>query len=339
MRKFIISFICLFISFQATNVACQSQGEYIVNNYDQKSGARVIFATFAQTDEQVKHIYYLAESIREFGGAFKDAPIRLYIADYSELNIDEIVESLESLGVEVYPANAPEEALWFYYAGKVFAAGAAERDAAGDADVLVWMDDDTIFLDEPSELLLGPQINFAYRPVMHNRSGSLYDQTPDAFWGRIYEVLNVNNDDLFAMTTPADNQEIRAYFNAGLLAVRPQNGILQKWGDDFTKLYQDTVLANMCRVDVEKRIFLHQTALVGAVLNSIEPNEMVELSDQYNYPLFFEQMFGAIHEFGSIEDIITLRYDIYFRNPDPEWDKKIKGPSDKIAWLTQRLSK
>lgn len=87
------------------------------------------------------------------------------------------------------------------------------------------------------------------------------------------------------------------------------------------------------------RIFLHQTALVGAVLNTLNQNEMFELSAEYNYPLFFEQMFGATREFGSIEGIVSLRHDTYFRNPEPDWDQKLKGPQKLVSWLVARLRK
>jgi hypothetical protein len=336
MTKFInttLSIILLFIS----SVIAKTEGDMSVNKQTNK--APIMFATFAETEEQVDHAVIFAESIRQFGGAVKEAPIYLYVGDYSDIDIDQTRERLQFLNVMVQTSTAPNDALWFYYAGKVYAAAVAEKKAEKRGSVLVWMDDDTIVLDEPSELLLRPEISFGYRPVMHNRSGTLYGTKPNVFWSRIYEKLKVDYKNHFAMTTPADNQKIYAYFNAGLLVVRPNKGILQRWLNAFETLYKDSALAKMCRENVEYRIFLHQTALVGAVMNSLERDEMIELSDRYNYPLFFEQMFDASQQFGSIEGIKTLRYDIYFRNPDPEWYKKLKGPADKIDWLKKRLPK
>jgi hypothetical protein len=140
------------------------------------------------------------------------------------------------------------------------------------------------------------------------------------------------------MVTPADQETIRAYFNAGLLVVRPERGILRKWAESFQLLYNDSALVEMCDTDVTEKIFLHQTALVGAVLNNLKRPEMTELPERYNYPIFFEQQYDAAREFGSIEDVVTLRYDVYFRNPDPEWHRKLKGPSDRVTWLKTRLS-
>lgn len=296
----------------------------------------VTFATYAESAEELAHVALLAESIRTFGGRFNISSILVYTPHGQ---VSDAQKVLDTLGVAVVGCATPEKARDFYYAGKVFAAAEAEASVEGAADVLVWMDEDTIVLDEPEVFDLAGSMAFAYRPVMHNRSGSLYSEPPDAFWRRIYEVLEIPDTALFPMTTPADRQTIRAYFNAGLLVVRPERGILKRWAKDFQQLYSDSVLVDMCKNDRTKAIFLHQTALVGAVLNTLKRSEMAELPDSYNYPIFFEQQYDATRIFGSIDDVITLRYDVYFRNPDPQWAEKLQGPADRVAWLRRHLSK
>jgi len=298
---------------------------------------KIIFASFAESEEQLKQIEITAKSIREFAGQYKNAPIILCITDYIEFDTTEIKQRFSPLDVEIIVTGAPKESLSFYYAGKTFASGVAEKEAAKRGAILVWMGPDTIFLREPTKINLDSNIVLAYRPVMHNRTGTLYGQPPNLFWEQIYNKLNISSELLFPMITPADKDTINAYFNAGLLFVRPEKGILQKWSEDFIILYSDSTLKQMCIDDINKHIFLHQTALVGAVLNSITQDEMVELDGNYNYPLFFDQMFGAKEPFESIDNIVSLRYDFYFRNPDPEWSQKLKGPKEKIDWLVKHL--
>ena len=297
----------------------------------------IIFAAFAESPGQLQLVYFMAESIREFGGQMKNAPIRLYVADYKNIDIDEVAAKFKPLNVEVLSSSAPGEALWINYTGKVYAAGLAEKEAAGQAEILVWLDCDTIIFQEPTELLLPQSVGFAYCPVTHNRSGSLYDEAPDPFWKRIYDVLQIKNEDLFPVITPADRQKVRAYFNAGLLPVRPERGILRKWSDDFKTLYMDSVMADMCRENVTHMIFLHQAALVGAVLNTLKRDEIIELSEKYNYPLFFDRMYEAVRQFDTIEDVVTMRYGAYFYKPDTEWESLLTGPPEKIAWLKERF--
>lgn len=174
---------------------------------------------------------------------------------------------------------------------------------------------------------------------MHKNVGLLTSEPVDPFWHRIYERNAVAEASLFPMVTPADGDTIRPYFNAGCLVVRPERGLLQRWRDEFTLLYQDSILREMCAQDVKKRIFLHQTALTGAILNHLERGEIMEFSDRINYPIFFEQMFGAKKKFNNINDVITFRHESYFRDPDPDWENQLQGPPDKIAWMREHLFK
>ena len=298
----------------------------------------IIFASYAETDEQLQHILFMTESIREFAGKYSVAPISVYISDNYVEPKPIYFKKLQKLGAVIKTSKAPKESLWLYYSGKVYAAGMAEADTDGKHEILVWMDEDTIVLREPLDFDLDDNISFAYRPVMHNRSGSLFNEPPDEFWARIYALLEIKEETLFSMETPADKQTIRAYFNAGILIVRPEKGILRKWVTDFETLYADSTLISMSKNDITKRIFLHQTPLVG-LLNIINKDQMIELPETYNYPIFFHRQYEAVDEFCSIEDIVTLRYDYYFRDPDPNWSEKLKGSSKIIKWLEKRLGK
>jgi hypothetical protein len=299
----------------------------------------VIFATFAETDEHLGHAYYLAESIRSFAGRFSEAPVWVFYPDDFNGLPELQAPRFARIKAELISSHTPEEARWFYFSGKTFAAACAEQKAESETDVLVWMDEDTIVLSEPSALNLEAGCSFAYRPVMHNRSGALFNATPNPFWQRIHEVLSIRGELLFPMVTPVDRQKIRAYFNAGLLVTRPELGVLSAWADSFRAVCEDSTLVQMCREDVTHRIFLHQAALVGAVLHKVERDAMKELPAAYNYPLFFERQWDAVDSFDRIDDIVTLRYDTYFRNPDPNWANLLHGPSHVVDWLRDRLGK
>ena len=283
-------------------------------------------------------IIRLAESVRTFGGKYSDAQIWAFYSPDIEFDDSALTKNLADLGVELKPYTIPEGAAWFYYAGKPYAAAEAESIAAEDsANILVWVDPDTIFLMAPDAFDLPDNISLAYRTVMHNRAGSLFDQPPDVLWQRIYELTSVTDDMLFPMTTQADVQKIRAYFHCGILVLRPQKGILQCWADDFSGLIQDSVIVEQCRADVDKRVFLHQNALTGAVLNILGRDEMLELSDRYNYPLLFDKNYEASRPFNDLTDVVSMRCVVSAEKVGPEWYAQVKGPEDKIAWLKERL--
>jgi hypothetical protein len=302
---------------------------------------QVIFATFAESASQLEHIIALAESIRKFAGAYSTAPIWIYMPDTLAKTVDEaLITQLASLQVAVKTSTAPTESLAFFYSRKVFAAAQAEADALDKTAILVWMDDDTVVLREPKEFELADGISFGYRPVMHRLIGSLYAEPPDSGWARVYSLLSVPDAAIFPMTAVADGQVLRPYFNAGMLVVRPERGILRKWAAAYPTLYQDSVFIAKAAQDQRWRVFLHQIALSGAVLNLLKPGEIVELSGKYNYPIFFNAMFGgATQEFDNIDSVVTLRHEAYFRQPDPEWRKKLKGSTEVVTWLGEHLQK
>lgn len=301
--------------------------------------SRIIFAAYADNADELWNICRLGESLRIFGGKCRKAPVWAYVPDNLNIDDERCIKKLKNLEIDIRRSYTPDEAKEFYYSGKTFASARAETAAEELTEILVWLDEDTIVLDHPEELLLAPNMVFGYRPVMHNRAGSLYGAPPNEFWSRIYELLGITDEMLFPTVTHVDQQKIRAYFQAGLLAVRPEKGILRQWPKDFQRLYGDKKIAAMCQGDREKNVFLHQNALVGAVLHNASENEIAQLSDKYNYPLFFEQSYEASGSYNSIEEVATARVVIHLDKLTPELFDRLTGSTEKIAWLKERLLK
>lgn len=300
---------------------------------------KIIFATFAEQESDLARIHIMIDSIRGFAGRFNKAPVWVYLTEGLLASESEHLEEIESLGGEFWLGQVPEEASWYYLSRKVFASAQAEEEAEGKADILAWLDADTIFLQEPGEFLLPKGKSLGYRPVMHRNISPLYDEPLDGFWKRAYEDMSVPESRAFPMVTVADGDKIRPYINAGCLVVRPERGLLRKWAETFPLLYKDQVLKEMCRQHESKRIFIHQVALSGAVLKHLGRDEMFELSNRINYPVFFREMFGAKRDFHDISEAVTIRYENFFDNPPPDWDQLLSGPPDRIAWLKARFEK
>ncbi|MBL7111121.1 MAG: hypothetical protein ISS19_04185 [Bacteroidales bacterium] len=297
----------------------------------------VIFYSYAENSVQLENVIPLVKSLHEFGGKYRNATIWLYLPQELMDTDSTLVRQLNGLNVLSKSIEIPEQAAWYFLSGKVIAAARAEADAEGLSGILVFLNHDTVILGEPGEFSLPAGKNFGYRPVMHKNVGLLYSEPLDSFWMQIYQVSGIDENTLFPMVTPADLDTIRPYFNAGLLVVRPEEGILRNWEKYFNQLSHDPLIRSMCEMDFKKRLFLHQTALTAAVLNHLNPDELFLFSDRINYPVFFKEMFGAKNEFIDITEAITIRHESYFRNPDPEWHNKLKGPQDRIEWMKEHL--
>jgi hypothetical protein len=48
-------------------------------------------------------------------------------------------------------------------------------------------------------------------------------------------------------------------------------------------------------------------------------------------------MFGAKRDFHNIMDAVTIRYESFFDNAPPDWDKVLIGPPDRVAWLKSKF--
>ena len=298
---------------------------------------QLIFATFAGGQAELINTVLLTRSIRAFAGELSQAAVWVYLPP--ELLEQELtlVEELTALEVSLKTSTPPTEATWYYYASKVFAAAAAEKAAEGSTAILAWLDEDTILLQEPGEFLLSPDKSLGYRPVMHRNICPRYEEPLDDFWQRVYQLMSIDEAVLFPMTTPAFGDRVRPYFNAGCLVVRPERKLLRKWAEQWDLLYPDRELREMSEEDQRKRIFLHQVALIGAVLNTIKQEEMLEFSGHVNYPLFFQRMFGAEYPFDDISGVVSLRHESFYRNGSPAWLEQLQGPVDRVEWIKKNL--
>ena len=285
-------------------------------------------------DERESRI--LAESIRKFGGDDSSCPIWVMLPNGQ---ISEAARrALLALDAQVFPFEIDPAVLEFPFAGKVLAAAEAEVLAGDQTASLVWMDSDTILVGDATDLLLKEGISLAYRPVMVTLISSLYDQPVDAFWEQVYRYCSVPPERAFATTTVIDEKKIRAYFNAGLLAVRPDKGLLRAWRDNFIRLYLQADFQKFYQEHDLYRIFAHQAILAGTALSQLERGEFYELSSKYNFPIHLIDKLPTERRPKRLNDLVTCRYDVFERLASPEWRNSIRVEEPLLGWLDDQLS-
>lgn len=293
----------------------------------------IVIAVYCDDEHALTNTCLLAESLRAFGGRLSACPIRAYAPSEAKFGNPSVLEKATTLGIDRRTVETPESVRWLYYAAKPFAAAKAEADLDGSAETLIFMDDDTVILDEPRELELTGHVSLAYVPVMHNRAGSSLGTPPDELWARVYELFGIRDEQLLPMVTPVDRQKIRAYFHCGLLAVRPELGIMRAWADSFVKLAEDARVEELCRDDRTRKVFLHQHALTGPILHTLDRSQMLELPERYNYPVFFEKIYDSPRPYNSLESVVTMRRVVPLSKVGADWPEQLHGPSDRITWL------
>ena len=290
---------------------------------------RIAFTSFAADAPALTSALVLAESIRQFGGRWRDAPFYLYL-DASRLHPDEpTAVRLAAANVTLAAVTVPPDAAAFPYAGKAFAAAEAERDLAPHCDLLARMDPDTLVLKEPSALALAPGLAVGYVPVHQVLIASPVASPPDAFWSVVYRALGIPPSSAFPVTTIVDATTVRAYFNAGLMVVRPERHVFRAWRDGFVQLLRNARIREMTRQDQGRRMFLHQVALAAAVLQSTPPAQAVRLPDTYNYPL------ALYRDPDALDRFVTVRYENLLTSVG--WTSRLRASEPLLAWLRARF--
>ena len=233
----------------------------------------------------------LCESIRRFGGRYRDAPI-LAVAPRSGLGIDrETRRQLDAMAVEY--AEKPLNTICPEYgsANRVFAAAWAE--ARAHSEWIVVLDSDTVFLGEP-ELPEGADV--AVRPVDVKGSATEGPGDPfEGYWLRLAALQGVSLDVLPFVPTTVSAQRIRASYNGGLVVVRRDLGLLGAWAGLFARSIQAglkpwrdsnlNVYASMGLVGREASEYWgsNQAALALAIWS--RTTRVCHYPDTYNVPL------------------------------------------------------
>ena len=277
----------------------------------------------------------LAESIRAFAGSLSPTPIWYFTPENGKQLSATVKDKLSTLNITLIPFETDPKMPRFPFMNKVLIAALAESKAQSKTDLLVWLDPNTVVLQEPREFLLQHGKNLGFRPVHHTLIGSRYDEPPDPFWAFIYRYCKVPESRIFPMMTHVDGTRIRPYFNAGLLVTRPERQLFETWRDTFLKIYQEPFLQELYRKDDRYMIFIHQAVLSGVILSTFAADEIQELPTTYNYPLHLHKQDVTNHRPSRLEELVTFRHEGFYQ--DPEWTTKMPTKAFLKQWIAERL--
>lgn len=173
----------------------------------------------------------LCESIREFGGRYRRAPI-LAVSPRPGLGIDrESRQRLDAMDVEYAEEPLNHVCPEYGSANRVFTAAWAERRAT--TEWIAVLDSDTIFL---GELDLPGEADVAVRPIDSKGSATEGPLDPfDEYWMQLAALGRIPLDCLPFVETTDRCHRVRASYNGGLTVVRRDKGILSAWADLFSR--------------------------------------------------------------------------------------------------------
>ena len=280
----------------------------------------------------------LARCIRAFGGALTENPIWALTPRSVGALSGETRKALRALGVELLPFAIDAAARDFPFAVGAYAAAAAEQAVRGRADLLAWLDSDTLVLQEPRALLFGSEQALACCPIHHLRIGPSYDAPLDPFWRLVYDACAAPEERAFLMQTAVGGDRIRPHINAGLLVVRPERGLLTAWRDTFDRVYRKRAFEQFYKQNARYRIFVHQAILSGTALSLLTPQEFLVLPGSYNYPLHLHADFPPDRAAASLNGLMTCRYDGWSFFEAAGWQGVMSIEEALGSWLARQGS-
>ncbi len=239
----------------------------------------------------------MVESLRRFGGRFADVDVIAVTPRLGPPLAAETRRRMDELGIRHLKVRPRTRYVWHHYMNKAQAVMAAEQ--ATEADSILWIDSDIIFLREPNELELPDGIDFVASAPDTGLIGSSGSEDPhDAFWSRCASLIGKQVDDLPWLTT-GDGHRIRFYWNAGLFVYRRSSRFGSEFVSDFERAMAEGVARNHAQVHGMDQVILGLTVLrLGLGWRAIP--------DTSNFPVlsFLPENFDPV----KVEPVTVLHY-------------------------------
>jgi len=289
----------------------------------------------------------LCESIRQFGGRYRDAPI-LAFSPRAGLTVDaETRRVLAQMDVQYVDEPLNTTCLEYGPANRVFAGAWAEAHA--DTDFVVVLDSDTVYLREPR---MPDDADVAVRPV--DAKGSATRGPGDAFedyWVALCALCGTSIDRLPYLRATIDGQRIRASYNAGLIVSRREKGILQRAADLFSRSLEAgmcpyrgsgiDIFASTGPVGQAGSEFWGSSQAVLAIAIWATTGRVVHYPASYNLPLHLVASMGEIAPEWTAEPPVHVHYHYMLSPQRVEIGMEIMAglgvPPDRLAWLAKRV--
>lgn len=275
----------------------------------------------------------LSRNLLQWGDWIRNSPH--WIFELNERNSKE-PGILALPGIEKITVEITKEILDTPFAAKVIAAAEAEsRAELLHIRELIWVDPDTLFIQDPAALSLEAGEKIILTPVHVQNIGSAIIDPPDKFWKLVYSHCHVNSNETFQVTSMIDQVKIRAYFNAGLISVDPHTGILRRWRDNFLSLLQNPVLETFCQSDFRYKVFIHQAIFSATILETCRRDEIRLLLSEYNFPLHLVNRIAVQDRPACLENLVTVRYDDF---NEPGWSTILPTSEPLRTWLSNAIA-
>ena len=246
----------------------------------------------------------LVDSFRKFAGKYKDTPIISYQPRKDHRISRDTKKFFERNDVEIIDLNLNKNYCDYPLANKPLIT--AHRESVSSADILIFLDSDTFFINEPGELFDFEDAEAVLRPTDYKSLGT--DNAGDRnnfYWDSLYKQLDVKIKRY--TTTTVSNEKILEYYNTGHIAALTEKQLFQQWLINFNRIMETGLKP-------KNRIFIEQTVF-SATVSQMEL-KVKQFSKGYNYPL--SHKYKILNPDYFVKDpshLVSIHYHRLFKRP------------------------
>lgn len=337
MRKASI-FMAMAILFTAIGLPAET-----AKSFQPAEKQALAFVTYIGAPYQESAAAMLVDSIRTWGGEYRNSPIYVVLTDPKTQGI-----RLKDKNVELIPLKLEELVLNYPFAAKAYAAGKVEELIAGKVRSLAWFDPETLLFRPPREMDLEDGIAAAVAPVQFVNTGQAENEPVNTYWAPIYRRCHLDLKKLFIVETGVDCKRIRAWLNCGMFAVRADRGLCREWAKVLDEFLHDQEYQRTAITDAVHKTFLHQAVISTLIVSRLDRQEIRMFPFGYNYPLYchgldFKVATGtyqvpAHKKAKKLNDLTSVFHESFWYN-HPDWMNFIPTAEEPLRkWLTDAFN-
>ncbi|MEW6363444.1 MAG: MBL fold metallo-hydrolase [Acidobacteriota bacterium] len=291
--------------------------------------SKVAVVTFISAPEQERAVKALVQSIRKWGGEYRNSQVYVVSTDIKELPGNSLrMDGVEVLALEMDPAY-----LSYPLAFKAFAAAQVENKVKGALSTLIWLDPGAVVFRPLALLDLAGRYDAAVRPVTLANTIGLPPQTPpNDYWKPIYGETGLDFAKLPTIETVVDGVRIQPYYNCESFSFNPDLRLAREWARLLTGRLQDEVYQEQVCTTFLRRLFLHQAVLSAVISANVRPDRLKALPLAGGYPFAQHERVSAPHKAARLNDLTVAIFDTTW-DTAPGWMKAVPIDEPLRSWL------
>ena len=248
----------------------------------------------------------LVTSIREFGGKYKDIPIISYKPRKDFKISGDTKKFFEQNNVELVDLELNKEFCNYPLANKPIVC--AHHESGTSADILIFLDSDVFFINEPCEFFEFEDADVILRPSDYwNIGTNNKGDKNNSYWSSLYELLDVKVQRY--TTSTVTNHTILEYYNGGHIVTLSKNLLFQQWYKNFTRV-MEKCLKPRDPFFIEQSVFSATVSQMGL--------KVKHFGRGYNYPLsHVTEIVNPDYHVNDVDQLVSLHYHSLFNTPVP----------------------